>query len=143
MPVMSQPPSKPPSQPITRRDAVKRIGAASAGVALSGGIIRGQTSDIMIGGRPVEIVVSSLSPATVRINVLPIVDGTPSAVPVDGGLAQPDAAKRVGAGRAAETFKPVRAGNLTVRFTAQPATVHVETSAGVPVQRLDVQRAVG
>ena len=106
MRVMSQP-SYRPFRPITRREAVKRIGTASAGVALSGGIIRGQTTDIMIGGKAVEIVVSSLSPATVRINVLPIVDGTPSTIPVDGALAQPDAAKRAGAGRAADTFKPV------------------------------------
>ena len=123
-------------QSMTRRQALKRITSASAGVALSGGVIRGQTADITIGGRPVEIVVSSLSPATVRINVLPITGGAATVVPDDGGLAQPDAANRVGAGRAADTFKPVRAGNLAVRFTAQPPTVHIETTAGVPVQRL-------
>ena len=124
------------SRPITRREALKHLTSATTGVALSGGIIRGQTTDITIGGRPVEIAVSSLSPATVRINVLPIVAGAPTAVPDDGGLAQPDAARRVGAGRAADTFKPVRAGNLAVRFTAQPPTLHIETTAGVPVQRL-------
>jgi alpha-glucosidase len=123
-------------RPITRRDALKQISTATAGAALSGGIIRGRTSDIVIGGRPVEIVVSALSPATVRINVLPITGGTSAAVPDDGGVVQPDAAKRVGAARAAETFKPLRAGGLAVRFTAQPPTVHVETTAGAAVQRL-------
>ena len=128
MPVMSR--------PITRREALKHLTSATAGVALSSGIIRGQTTDITIGGRPVEIAVSSLSPTTVRISVLPLVAGAPAAVPDDGALVQPDAATRVGAGRAADTFKPVRAGNLAVRFTAQPPTLHIETTAGGPVQRL-------
>jgi alpha-glucosidase (family GH31 glycosyl hydrolase) len=121
---------------ITRREALKHLTTATTGVALSGGIIRGQTTDITIGGRSVEIAVSSLSPATVRISVLPVVAGAPAAVPDDGGLVQPDAAKRVSAVRAADAFKPVRAGNLAVRFTAQPPTLHVETAAGVSVQRL-------
>ena len=124
------------SRPITRREALKHLASATTGVALSGSIIRGQAADIMIGGKPVEIVVSSLSPATVRLNVLPIAGAAAVAVPDDGGLVQPDAATRVGAGRAADTFKAVRAGDLAVRFTAQPPTLHVETTAGVPVQRL-------
>jgi len=123
------------SQSMTRRAALKHI-TAGAGMALSGGIIRGQAGGIMVGGKPVEIAVSSLSPATVRITLLPLEAGAPTPVPVDGGLAQPDAAQRVAAGRVAETFKPVRAGDLSVRFTAQPPTLHVETTAGVPVQRL-------
>ncbi len=69
------------SQSITRREALKRITSASAGVALSGGMIRGQAADITIGGRPVEIAVSSLSPVTVRISVLPIAGGAASGVP--------------------------------------------------------------
>ena len=124
------------SQSMTRRAALKHITAAGAGMALSGGIIRGQDGGILIGGKPVEIAVSSLSPATVRITLLPIEAGAPTPVPVDGGLAQPEAAKRVGAAGASTKFKPVRAGDLAVRFTAQPPTLHIETTAGVPVQRL-------
>ena len=124
------------SQSMTRREALKQITTAGAGVALSGGIIRGQAAEVLIGGKPVEIAVSSLSPATVRITLLPLEAGAPTAVPIDGALAQPEAAKGVEAGRVAEIFKPVRAGNLSVRFTAQPPTLHVDTTAGVPVQRL-------
>ena len=40
------------------------------------------------------------------------------------------------AGRATETFKPIKAGKLSVRFTADPPTLHVETAAGSPIQRL-------
>ena len=121
---------------MTRRQALEQMASAGAGVALSGGVFRGQSADIVIGGTPVEIVVASLSPATVRVSVLPLATGTVASVPDDGALVKADAGKRVGAGRVADTFRAVRAGDVSVRFTAQPPTIHVETAAGVPVQRL-------
>src|SRR6187200_3332529 len=124
------------SQPITRRAALKQISAAGAGVLVSRGVIRGQGGDIVVGGQPVEIAVDSLSPSTVRISVLPIVGSTPTVAPQDGGLAEPSAAKPVAAARASTQFKPVRAGNLTVRFTAAPPTIHVAAANGGTVQRL-------
>ena len=122
------------SQPITRRAALKQISAAGAGVLVSRGVIRGQGGDIVVGGQPVEIAVASLSPSTVRISVLPIVGSTPTVVPQDGGLAEPSAAKRVAAARASTQFKPVRAGNLTVRFTAAPPTIHIDAANGAGVE---------
>ena len=124
------------TQPLTRRDVLRQIGSAGAAVALSGGVFRGQSSDIMVGGLPVEIAVSPLSPSTVRLTVLPLVNGAPAAIPDDGGVAQPEAAKRVGARRTADSFRPVKAGDLVVRFASQPPTLHLETAAGLPVQRL-------
>jgi alpha-glucosidase/alpha-D-xyloside xylohydrolase len=123
------------SNRMTRREALTQIGRAGAGVALAGGVIRGQAADIVIGGRPVEIVVTSIGPETVRIGVLPIENGKAAAPPDDGGVAEPDGGKRVGAGRA-PAFEPVRAGNLAIRFTSAPPTVHVETVSGALVQRL-------
>ncbi len=131
------------SESVTRRAALKQLGSAGAGLALGGGLFRGQASAITIAGQAVEVAVSSLSPTTVRIAVVPIEGGRPASVPVDGALAQPDAARQVGAARTADTFKPIRAGNLTVRYTAQPPTILVEAPGGVPVQRLtlDAQSA--
>ena len=80
------------SNPISRRDVIKQLGGASAGVVLTGGIIRGQSSDIMVGGRPVEIVVASLTGNTVRLTVLPLTENQPASVPLNGGLAQPNEA---------------------------------------------------
>jgi len=128
------------AEPITRRWALRRLGLAGAGLALTDGTSRGQAIDITIAGKPVEIVITSLSPTTVRISVLPIEGGKAGVVPNDGALVQPDAGTRAGAGRAADTFKPVLAGNLVVRFTAQPPTVQIETTGGVPVQRLTFDR---
>ena len=71
------------SDPVSRRDAVKQLAGATAGVVLAGGTIRGQSDAIVVAGKPVEIVVSSVSPSTVRITALP---AGVSAVSDDGAL---------------------------------------------------------
>ena len=60
--------------PITRRRALKHLGLAGAGAAVTAtpgseavaGIFRGQTTPITIAGQPVEIAIASVSAATVR-----------------------------------------------------------------------------
>lgn len=125
---------------VTRREAVKAITAAGAGLAFGSTVIRGQDGDITIGGVPVEIAISSISPSTVRIRVLPLADGKPLPVPDTGGVAQPSAGKDVASARTARPTR-VRAGDLSVRFTASPPTIHVDTAAGAPVQRLTFDAA--
>jgi len=43
------------SDSVSRRQALKQLGAASAGFMLGGKIIRGRAADIVIAGQPVEI----------------------------------------------------------------------------------------
>ena len=127
------------TQKPTRREALKSIGAGGAAFLVSGGVIRGQGSDITIAGQPVEIAVSSESPLTARITIRPIASGQPATLVVTGALAKPDTA-------------PVRAA---ARCPAPPASrpeiwscatrqirrrVHVETSSGTAVQKLDARR---
>ena len=121
-----------PERP-SRRSALKHIAAATAAAAFRPVVIRGQTSPIRVAGMPVEIAVASIGPATVRITVAAIA-GT-GGVPEDGALVPAAEAKPVARGRTAE-WKPVRAGTLTVRFTADPPTIHVDTREGQPIQRL-------
>ena len=121
---------------IPRRQALKDLGLATAGLAISGGIIRGRGADIIVAGRPVEIAVSSVSPATVRITVRPVVDGTPAAIATTGALERESFGANLAAARIAGPLARVRAGNLTVRFTPAPPTLVVETTQGAEVQRL-------
>jgi hypothetical protein len=51
---------------LSRRGALKRLGAAGAAAALTPRRIL-QTSAIRIAGHPVEITVFSMSPATLRL----------------------------------------------------------------------------
>ena len=117
---------------ITRRDAVRRLAGFGAGLALGEGIVRGQSSEITVAGKPVEFVVSSISDTTVRITALPVSGGR---IPADDSLVQA-AAGRVVARRTSAGSQTIRAGRLTIRITSSPPTIHVDTSAGQAIQRL-------
>ena len=120
---------------IPRRQALKQIGAASAGLALGGGIVRGQSGDIIVAGQPVEIAVSEVTEVTVRITVRPIQNGIAAPVPVTGALVKDEFGASLVRGRTSTALSSVRAGELFVRFTASPPTIHIETSARREVQR--------
>jgi alpha-glucosidase/alpha-D-xyloside xylohydrolase len=121
---------------LTRRDALKQLGTAGAGMMLARGAICGQAGDIMVAGKPVEIVVSALSPLTVRITLMPIEGSLPNGVPVDGALAAGGEGRAIARSRTRSRFGPVRSGNLVVRYTGDPPTLHIETRSGQLVQRL-------
>jgi hypothetical protein len=144
---------------VSRREAIGRLTAASAGVALSGGVLRGnagivpaqsgrpgrhaeasatqsgrdgaQGRDIVVAGRPVELVVSSVSEATVRVSVLPLDAGRPAEVPLDGSLVQATWGPAAGRIRDGGAVFPVRAGRFVVRYTPGPPGIHVETEVRV------------
>ena len=122
------------SETVSRRRALKDLAAAGAAAAFSPVVIRGQSAPIRVAGMPVEIAVASISPGTVRITVAAIV-GT-GGVPEDGALVAAAEGKPLARRRTAAAFTAVRAGNLSVRYTADPFAIHVDTIKGQPVQRL-------
>ena len=122
------------SERLSRRRALKHLAAAGAAAAFSPVVIRGQSAPIRLAGMPVEISVASISPVTVRITVAAIV-GT-AGVPDDGALVAAAEGKPLARRRTPDAFTAVRAGNLTVRYTADPPAIHVDTIKGQPVQRL-------
>ena len=126
------------SHPVSRRDAVKQLAGATASVVLAGGTIRGQSDAIVVAGKPVEIVVSSVSPSTVRITTLP---AGVSAVSDDGALVSGAAGRTLARRRTTGLTSPIRAGNLTVRVTATPPAIHINTAAGKSVQRITLDQA--
>ena len=124
----------------SRREALKTIGVGSAGLLVGGGIIRGQGADIMVAGQPVQIAVMSESAMTVRLTVRPLENGRPAALNVTGALAQETTASTARQQPLTGTAR-VRAGNLVVRVTGSPPTLHVETTSGALVQKLTLDAA--
>jgi alpha-glucosidase (family GH31 glycosyl hydrolase) len=122
------------SEQLTRRDVLKQIGVAGAGALIAPAIIRGQSTPIRIAGMPVEIAVASVSPTTVRITAAAIAGA--AGVPEDGALVRAAETKPIGRVRDGGGFKPIKAGNMVVRFTADPPTIHIDDAKGTPVQRL-------
>ena len=119
---------------ISRRDAVKRIGAAGVTALVPTAILRGQLTEIRVAGRPVEIAVTSLSRHTVRLTIAPIEGGRTATVPLNGGLVNVEASRVES--RIRRPTRLVRLGDLTVGFTSDPPTLHVDTNRGTLVQKL-------
>lgn len=118
----------------SRRQALKTIGAAGAGFALSPVFLRGQGAPIIVAGTPVEIAIAQVSPSNVRISVLPIAGGAAAPMPNDQALVAAANGKPLRAQRS--PFTPVRVGNLTVRYSSDPPTLHIDTAKGDSVQKL-------
>src|SRR6185369_10265242 len=57
---------------VSRREAVKRVAGAAAGLALGDGILLGQSEEILVAGKRVELLVRSIGPSTVRITAVPV-----------------------------------------------------------------------
>jgi alpha-glucosidase (family GH31 glycosyl hydrolase) len=115
----------------SRRAALKTFGSASAGVLLAPTVLRSQSAPLVVNGTPVEVMVASISPSTVRLTVVPIEGG---AVPRDGALVSAAAGKSVARHR--DAFPAVKAGNLVVKVTREPLALAVETAAGTRVQSI-------
>src|SRR5690348_1266245 len=122
---------------ISRREALTTLGKATAGIALAGGgaAFQGET-EIRVAGKPVEISVAAVSLVTVRITILPIEDGQAHAVASTGTLVDEAQGHVVGHGRSAAQVASLKAGNIGVRFTANPPTFRFNDASGKPIQKL-------
>jgi alpha-glucosidase/alpha-D-xyloside xylohydrolase len=117
---------------ISRRHWLKQVGSAGAAAMGIRTVLRGQTAPLVVAGQPVEVIVSSVSPATVRLTVVPLAG--PASLTDDGALVR--AAHGPAIARRQEPFSGVTAGDLDVRLTSNPLALDVTTRAGLPVQRL-------
>jgi alpha-glucosidase/alpha-D-xyloside xylohydrolase len=91
--------------------------------------------------RPIEISLTAVSRSTVRISILPLVDGTPLPVPVTGALTDSAWPKPIAPVR--EASRDVKCGDLSVRVSLSPLTLRVEGPDHRVVQELRVDPSSG
>lgn len=135
------------SDSISRRDAVTQLGVIGAGLAFGGTlsrsahIVRGLADDLVIAGQPVEIAIASVSPATVRLTIRPVQDGSMPPLRQTGELALSSEPVVAGAARRATELARVKAGDLVVSVTDGPPTVRIHRPDGRLVQTLTFDAA--
>lgn len=124
---------------ISRRQALRQIGSAGAGLALVGPTVRWRLPELRVNGRAVDVAAASLSPATVRVSVLPEGSQAAQPIPLDGSLVanewSPDA--MVAGGNSASV------GSFTVRVETDPLQIIIGRPDGRIIQRLSVDEATG
>jgi alpha-glucosidase/alpha-D-xyloside xylohydrolase len=122
-------------KPISRRDAVKQLGLSGTSLLFAGRIRGMGKAPIVIAGEPSEIAVWSLSPQTARITVHPLRDGAAVPVPYTGALVEEQAGTSTARATDSAAVSRVQAGDVVVRYSDGPPTLHVETADGTPLQR--------
>jgi alpha-glucosidase/alpha-D-xyloside xylohydrolase len=128
-------------QRINRRTALKHLAASSAALAWPR-ILRADAADIIIAGQPVEIAVWSLARPTVRISVRPLQNDAAAPIAYTGALVQEQLGDSRARAREASKADRIRAGDLVVRYTSEPPTLHIEDRNGGAVQRLQLDAAL-
>ena len=119
-----------------RRDALKLFGAAGAGLVLRIDA-DAQGQDLVVAGQPVELRITSISPQTLRVSLLPR-GAAAGVLNSDNALVDLIEQRR--------TFVPgraLKAGDVSVTVALSPLTISVANAAGNEVQRLVVPDAGG
>jgi alpha-glucosidase/alpha-D-xyloside xylohydrolase len=132
------------SKPVSRRDTLKSLGSAGAGVLLNPRLIsNAQDAAIQVTGRLVGIALTSISAQTVRLSIVPIENGKPQPIPQDGSLAQQAWPEPVAQLTTLPSERTVRCGDLSVKLSLEPLTIRVEASDGRLVQQLRLDQQTG
>jgi alpha-glucosidase (family GH31 glycosyl hydrolase) len=126
----------------SRREILKAFGLLGPGTHLPK-LIRGPAGGLHVASVPVEITLTTVSRATVRLSVVPLESGQPKAIPQDGSLIranweQPGTRLRA----LAEPPRTVRSGDLFVTVSADPLSFRIESSSRV-VQELRIDNETG
>ena len=133
---------------VDRRDALKRIGAGAAALALPSFVLRSSAGQLVVAGQPAELSISAVSPVTVRLTVRAI--GAQQTIPFTGALAQDEFGPVAAHGSDPSAFARARVGDLFVSLNSPSAgvdqrqanpTILVETARGELIQRLTLDAA--
>ena len=126
-----------------RRDILKGVSAICATSFLRASKVEAAPQNLQVAGRNVEIQVSAVSEHSFRLAVLPIEGGEPQSVKGNGSLVQsswgPPLAKLTGA----EPERAAKAGELSIKLTANPLRAVVQNSKGDVVQNLTIDSETG
>jgi hypothetical protein len=71
-----------------RREILKGVFAASAAMAVAPANAYGSDNDVEAPVRPIEVQLTSLSPHTFRLSLMPVKNGSVAAIPMDGSLVE-------------------------------------------------------
>ena len=129
---------------LSRRDALKHLGAGAAALALrpfpSAVLRQAGEQPLIIAGQRAELAVSSVSPVTVRLTLRAAgpADAASQTIPYTGALVKDEFSPAALRTSDTSAVSQVHIGDVVVRLTANPPTIHVETSRGEVVQRLSL-----
>jgi len=120
---------------------MKTIASASAAAMLPGATMA-KTSSLQIAAARVELQLTSLSPHTFRLALLPIQGGSVASVPDDGSLVKSDWGMPTASIRDA-TPAAIKCGELKIQVSVDPLALAILDPKGTEIQRITVDQKTG
>jgi alpha-glucosidase (family GH31 glycosyl hydrolase) len=124
-----------------RRRVLKQLAALSATLVVP--------TEAFVGEQPAfvsqdyELRITTVSPHTVRLTVLPLKDGKAVEVSFFGALVRESWGASVATLRGKQTEQTIRSGNLKVRASLDPVFFTIIPADGVEIQTFSVERTTG
>lgn len=123
-------------QRYNRRQALKTLAAAS-GAALLPPRVLGES------GTKTEIQITTISPQTFRLSILPLENGRPVLVAYDGSLLRTDWGAPTAVVREIAQGRTIRSGDFNIAIEPSPLIFTIANSTGKSIQRLALDQQTG
>ncbi|HWB85840.1 MAG TPA: TIM-barrel domain-containing protein [Bryobacteraceae bacterium] len=124
---------------FSRREIIQAISGAGA---MLGRAAYGENTPLRVAGSAVEIAIAPVSDRTVRISLLPLVEGRPQPVPEIGSLVPAALVKPQSRVRNLPRTRTVKAGSFALKLSSNPLAIRIERR-GHPVQELRIDESTG
>ena len=124
------------SEKLNRRDALKAVVAAGTMAIVEGAGAQAPEQSLLAGSTPVEAGITHVSPRTVRITILPVLNGKPEPLAPDGALVERQWSAPLATIRSLPAARTFRSGDLTISISPRPLAIQIKTTTGRVVQQL-------
>ena len=125
-----------------RREILKGVSAACAAYLLPSQQ-NSSPQTINIAAQDVAIQITTVSPHTFRLSVLPLNEGKTVAIPSNGSLVRQSWGAPVATLRGEFSERRVKSGNAIIHISPDPLTFAVESAEGAQIQQIKVDRQTG
>jgi alpha-glucosidase (family GH31 glycosyl hydrolase) len=115
-----------------RRDVLKGLAVASTAMIVPPAKTLDQGAES--AAQPVELQISSVSPHTIRLSLLPIENGAVAKIPLDGSLVQESWDAPLAKLRS-QPNQPVSVGDLRLKVTFHPVAITINDAQGQTLQQ--------
>jgi alpha-glucosidase (family GH31 glycosyl hydrolase) len=122
----------------SRREAMKTMAAASAAAMLPRSVVA-ESAGLEVAGQRVELQITTISPHTVRLTLLPVHAGHAVSVPDDGSLVRAEWGAPVATIREPKS-SVVKCGEMTVSVGFDPFSFRISDAKGAIIQLIKVDQ---
>jgi alpha-glucosidase (family GH31 glycosyl hydrolase) len=125
----------------SRRKVLKALAAASSAIIVPPVKAHEQEAQVT-SARPIELQITSVSPHTIRLSVVPLENGSAGKIPLDGSLVQESWGQSIARLRS-QPENPIVAGDSHLKISFHPVTIAITDPRGAVIQKFSLDQNTG